>query len=122
MSLAASGLSLAQAALPRLTQPAIIAVALAYFTVVVAISVWATRRTRTATDFFVAGHGIGLVALTVASVSTSVSGFAFIGGPGLVYSVGLGAMFIDPAGVGHERDRRVGAREAHAPARLRCAG
>lgn len=67
---------------------------LAYFAVIVAISVWASRRTRTVSDFFVAGHGIGLVALTVASVSTSVSGFAFIGGPGLMYTVGLGAMFI----------------------------
>jgi len=74
--------------------PAIIAVALGYFVVVAAISVWATRRTRTAKDFFVAGHGIGLVALTVASVSTSVSGFAFIGGPGLIYTIGLGAMYI----------------------------
>ncbi len=81
--------------LPPLTQqPAIVAVAAAYFAVVAAISVWAARRTRTASDFFVAGHGIGLVALTVASVSTSVSGFAFIGGPGLLYSVGLGALFI----------------------------
>ena len=74
--------------------PVIVGVALAYFAVIVAISVWATRRTRTASDFFVAGHGIGLAALTVASVSTSVSGFAFIGGPGLLYSVGLGALFI----------------------------
>jgi Na+/proline symporter len=74
--------------------PAIIAVALGYFVVVAAISVWATRRTKTAKDFFVAGHGIGLVALTVASVSTSVSGFAFIGGPGLIYTIGLGAMYI----------------------------
>lgn len=80
--------------LPTVTQPAIIAVALAYFAIVVLISIWATRRTRTATDFFVAGHGIGLIALTVASVSTSVSGFAFIGGPGLIYSIGLGAMYI----------------------------
>jgi Na+/proline symporter len=76
------------------TQPAIVAVALAYFAVVVAISVWASRKTKTAKDFFVAGHGIGLVALTVASVSTAVSGFAFIGGPGLIYTMGLGAMFI----------------------------
>jgi Na+/proline symporter len=74
--------------------PAIIAVAMGYFVVVALISVWATRRTRTAKDFFVAGHGIGLVALTVASVSTSVSGFAFIGGPGLIYTIGLGAMYI----------------------------
>lgn len=78
----------------RVSDPTIVAVALCYFAVVAAISVWAARRTRTASDFFVAGHGIGLAALTVASVSTSVSGFAFIGGPGLLYSVGLGALFL----------------------------
>src|SRR4026207_1361084 len=86
--------ALVQSGLPRVTQPAIIGVGLAYFAVIIAISVWASRRTKTASDFFVAGHGIGLIALTVASVSTSVSGFAFIGAPGLIYTVGLGAMFI----------------------------
>ena len=85
---------LLQAALPRIAQPQVIAVGIAYFAVIVGISIWASRRTKTASDFFVAGHGIGLIALTVASVSTSVSGFAFIGGPGLIYAVGLGAMFI----------------------------
>lgn len=83
-----------QAALPRIAQPLVVAVGVVYFAVIVAISVWASRRTKTASDFFVAGHGIGLIALTVASVSTSVSGFAFIGGPGLIYAVGLGAMFL----------------------------
>lgn len=86
--------ALTQASLPSAAQPAVIAVGVAYFAVVVGISVWASRKTRTAADFFVAGKGIGLVALTVASVSVSVSGFAFIGGPGLIYAVGLGAMFI----------------------------
>nr|MCU0626257.1 hypothetical protein [Gemmatimonadaceae bacterium] len=81
-------------ALPPLARPLIMGVALGYLGLIVAISVWASRRTRTASDFFVAGEGIGLVALTVASVSTSVSGFAFIGGPGLLYSAGLGALFI----------------------------
>jgi Na+/proline symporter len=80
--------------LGHVSNPTIISVAVMYFMVIVGISVWAARRTRTASDFFVAGHGIGLVALTVASVSTSVSGFAFIGGPGLLYTVGLGALFI----------------------------
>ena len=87
-------LILLQTSLPHVAQPAVIGVGLAYFAVIIAISVWAARRTKTASDFFVAGHGIGLIALTVASVSTSVSGFAFIGGPGLIYTVGLGAMFI----------------------------
>ncbi|HET7464976.1 MAG TPA: hypothetical protein VFJ82_27275 [Longimicrobium sp.] len=81
-------------AMQHVSHPSIIVVAALYFVVVIAISVWATRRTKTASDFFVAGHGIGLVALTVASVSTSVSGFAFIGGPGLIYTIGLGAMYI----------------------------
>lgn len=86
--------SLIQLSLPRVAHPSVIAVGIAYFAVIIAISVWASRKTKTASDFFVAGHGVGLIALTVASVSTSVSGFAFIGGPGLIYTVGLGAMFI----------------------------
>src|SRR3954463_15798700 len=86
--------TLLQTALPSATRPAVIAVGLAYFAVIIGISIWAARRTRTANDFFVAGKGIGLIALTVASVSVSVSGFAFIGGPGLIYAVGLGAMYI----------------------------
>lgn len=85
---------LQEGGLPPLTQPVIIAVALVYFAVVTAIGVWALRRTRTADDFFVAGKGIGLVALSVAAMSATLSGFAFIGGPGLVYSLGLGAMYI----------------------------
>jgi len=83
-----------QVALPSAAQPAVITVGVLYFAAIIAISVWAARRTRTASDFFVAGKGIGLIALTVASVSVSVSGFAFIGGPGLIYAVGLGAMYI----------------------------
>src|SRR5688572_14929639 len=92
--MSAMGFNALQASLPSAAQPAVIAVGALYFAVVIAISVWAARKTRTAADFFVAGKGIGLVALTVASVSVSVSGFAFIGGPGLIYAVGLGAMFI----------------------------
>jgi len=92
--------ALQTAALPRLTQPAIVAVAIVYFGIVAAIGVWATRRTRTASDFFVAGQGIGLIALAVAAMAATLSGFAFIGGPGLLYTVGLGALFIVlPAGL-----------------------
>jgi Na+/proline symporter len=82
------------AALPPLTQPTIVVVAVIYFVVVAAIGAWATRRTRTARDFFVAGEGIGLLALTMSAMSATLSGFAFIGGPGLVYAIGMGAMFI----------------------------
>jgi SSS family transporter len=81
-------------ALPTLQQPTIIIAALIYFAVVGAIGIWATRRTRTAADFFVAGPGIGLAALAIAAMAATLSGFAFIGGPGLMYSIGMGAIFI----------------------------
>ncbi|MBA3644995.1 MAG: hypothetical protein H0W63_02335 [Gemmatimonadaceae bacterium] len=83
--------TLLQTSLPRIAQPMVIVVGAAYFACVIAISVWASRRTKTTSDFFVAGKGIGLVAMTAAA---SVSGFAFIGGPGLIYAVGLGALAI----------------------------
>ena len=93
-TLFAARLELIQASLPRIAQPLVVTVGVAYFAVIIAISIWASRRTRTAADFFVAGNGIGLVALTIASVTSSVSGFAFIGGPGFIYAAGLGALFI----------------------------
>lgn len=93
-------IALQTTALPRLTQPTIVAVAVIYFAIVAAIGVWATRKTRTATDFFVAGQGIGLLALAIAAMAATLSGFAFIGGPGLIYTIGFGAIFIVlPAGM-----------------------
>lgn len=93
-------LALQTKALPELTQPTIVAVAVVYFLIVGAIGVWATRQTKTASDFFVAGQGIGLVALAIAAMAATLSGFAFIGGPGLIYTIGLGAVFIVlPAGL-----------------------
>ena len=93
-------IALQTAALPKLTQPTIVAVAVLYFAIVAAIGAWATRRTRSANDFFVAGQGIGLVALAIAAMAATLSGFAFIGGPGLIYTIGLGAIFIVlPAGL-----------------------
>ena len=83
-----------QASLPPLTQPAIIAVAVAYFVVVAAIATWAARRTRNARDFFVAGAGVGLWTLAIAKMAATLSGFTFVGGPGLVYTIGLTGIFI----------------------------
>ncbi len=82
------------AALPPMTQPVIGATALVYFAIVALIGIWATRRTRSAADFFVAGRSLGLFALAMAAMASTLSGFAFIGGPGLVYTVGFGAVFI----------------------------
>jgi Na+/proline symporter len=86
--------ALQTAPLPRAAQPVILATALVYGLVVAAIAIWASRRTRTARDFFVAGSGIGVWTLAIAAMAATLSGFTFIGGPGLVYRLGLGAVFI----------------------------
>ena len=86
--------ALQSGALPRMTQPVISLIMLIYFVVCAGIGVWATRRTRTAKDFFVAGGGIGLWPAALSAMAATISGFAFIGGPGLVYNIGMSAMFI----------------------------
>ena len=85
---------LLQSTIPGLASPGIVAIALVYFVVVAAIATWATRRTTSANDFFVAGAGVGLWTLAIAKMAATLSGFAFIGGPGLVYTIGIGAVFI----------------------------
>ena len=81
-------------ALPSITRPTIVVVAVVYFIVVAAIGAWAARRTRSASDFFVAGRRIGILPLALAAMAATVSGFAFIGGPGFVYGAGVGALYL----------------------------
>lgn len=87
-------LLLQTAAIPTARHPAIVGIGIAYFLACAAIGWWAARRTHSPDDFFVAGRGIGLVPFALAAMASTLSGFAFIGGPGLVYAIGLTAMFI----------------------------
>ena len=81
-------------AIPSASTPELIVVAAVYFVVCAGIATWAARRTRTAEDFFVAGKGIGLWTMTLAAMAATLSGFIFIGGPGLLYQAGVGVLFI----------------------------
>jgi Na+/proline symporter len=80
--------------LPHRSSLPAVGVAAAYFAVCAVIAIWAARRTRTRDDFFVAGRGIGLWTMTLAAMAATLSGFIFIGGPGLLYATGIGALFI----------------------------
>lgn len=68
--------------------------ALLYFAVVIGIGLWAANKTSSASDFFLAGRRLGPFMLAFSAMAATLSGFTFIGGPGLVYSIGLGAVFI----------------------------
>jgi Na+/proline symporter len=81
-------------ALPSVGGATTVATMAGYFVVLAAISVWAARRTKTSDDFFVAGRRMGTVVLGIAAMATTLTGFTFIAGPGLFYSVGATALFI----------------------------
>ena len=82
------------ASLPPLRGPVVLLVAMLYALVTAAIGIWGSRRTRSAGDFFAAGRRLGPFTLALAAMAATLSGFTFIGGPGFLYSAGLGALLI----------------------------
>ena len=80
--------------MPIFSRPLVMAAASVYFAAVVAIGLWSMRRTKSAKDFWIAGQRIGLWVTGLAATSAAFSGFVFIGGPGLMYSLGLASMWI----------------------------
>ncbi len=82
-------------ALPVLARPWTMALAVIYLALTLAVGVWARRYTRTSRDFFIAGQRLGLLVTALATMSAAFSGFVFLGGPGLTYSIGIGSLFIN---------------------------
>ncbi len=58
------------------------------------VGLWAMRRTHSTRDFFMAGRDLGIVVTGVAMFSSTMSGFGFVGGPGLVYSLGMSSVWM----------------------------
>lgn len=72
----------------------IIVISALYFAAMIGIGLWAATRTKTNADYFVAGKGVGIVALALATMSSAMSGFLFIGGPGIQYQLGFGTLLL----------------------------
>lgn len=68
--------------------------AVLYLAIVTTVGVWAARRTRSAGDFFIAGQKLGWVVTAFATMSAAFSGFVFMGGPGLMYRIGVASLLI----------------------------
>jgi Na+/proline symporter len=80
--------------MPILDRPVIAWTAVLYLVGMIAVGLWAARRTRSPRDFFIAGQSLGLVVTALATMSAAFSGFVFIGGPGLTYRIGTASFFI----------------------------
>jgi SSS family transporter len=77
-----------------LRQPIVLGSVLAYMVLCIGVGLWAMRRTRSTKDFFMAGRNLGLLVTGIALFSSTMSGFGFVGGPGLVYALGMSSVWI----------------------------
>lgn len=66
----------------------------AYLLLCVGIGLWSLKRTKSSSDFFIAGRNLGVVVTAFAVFSSTMSGFGFVGGPGLMYSMGMSSVWI----------------------------
>lgn len=65
-----------------------------YLILCIAVGIWALKRTESSSDFFMAGRSLGVFLTAFAVFSSTMSGFGFVGGPGLVYSMGTSSFWI----------------------------
>lgn len=65
-----------------------------YMAMCVIVGLWALRRTRSTRDFFMAGRNLGIFVTGIAIFASTMSGFGFVGGPGLVYSMGMSSIWM----------------------------
>ena len=75
-------------------QEIILASVALYFVMCILVGLWAMGRTKSADDFFVAGKRLGPFVVSMAVFSSTLSGFGFVGGPGLVYGTGLTSLWM----------------------------
>jgi Na+/proline symporter len=77
-----------------LRNPIILTSLVTYMLLCIAIGIWALKRTKSAHDFFVAGRNLGIMVTAFAVFSSTMSGFGFVGGPGLVYKMGMSSVWM----------------------------
>jgi SSS family transporter len=65
-----------------------------YLIACIGVGIWAMKRTKSSQDFFMAGRNLGFLVTGCAIFSSIMSGFGFVGGPGLVYSMGMSSVWI----------------------------
>lgn len=74
--------------------PIILSCITLYMVLCIGVGLWAMRKTKSTHDFFMAGKSLGVWVTAFAVFSTTLSGFGFVGGPGLVYSMGMSSFWM----------------------------
>ena len=74
--------------------PIILTFVVLYMLLCIGVGIWALRRTKSTHDFFMAGRDLGIMVTAFAVFSSTLSGFGFVGGPGLVYKLGMSSVWM----------------------------
>lgn len=74
--------------------PIILTAVALYMLLCIGVGIWALRRTKSTHDFFMAGRDLGVMVTAFAVFSSTLSGFGFVGGPGLVYKLGMSSVWM----------------------------
>ncbi|HLR69174.1 sodium:solute symporter family transporter [Virgibacillus alimentarius] len=61
-----------------------------YLFICILIGIWATRQTKSTSDFLIAGRNLGMFVMAIAAFSSIQSGFGLLGGVGQTYDAGMG--------------------------------
>lgn len=85
---------LGQVSTTETMNPVIVGIVVLYLLGIAAIGVWAAGQTKSTSDFLITGKRFGIWAVAFAAFASIMSGFGFIGGPGLFYDGGYGFIWI----------------------------
>ncbi len=77
-------------------QTLVLTTLIAYQAALVLIGVWAGKRTKDNDDFFLGGRGLGAIVASISYAASSSSAWTLIGFSGLVFSLGVPAIWFIP--------------------------
>src|SRR5690625_56488 len=68
----------------------IVSIVIIYLIICILIGGWATKKTKSTSDFLVAGRNLGMFVMAIAAFSSIQSGFGLLGGVGQTFDGGMG--------------------------------
>lgn len=78
------------------TSTVVLITLIAYKVILIGVGLWASRRNRTETDFFLGGRGLGPFVAGLSYAASTSSAWVILGFSGFVYSIGLSALWMVP--------------------------
>ncbi len=79
---------------PVMNKPEILVIILIYLVACFVIGIVTGKMNKSSDDFYTGGRKVGIALMIFGTFSASMSGFGFVGGPGMAYNGGFNAMWL----------------------------